>query len=645
MSTVKLRYIGTADRYFDNVTGSRQEWLEGSSSHVDSSIVSALLATGYFEQVYAEIDAAAVAAARKVFTPLTSNHAGILDALVAALAVRGCVEIPSGTYDLTDGGTNTSPLPVYSGVSVRCPIRPVFQWASSGFIAPDSTPTAVLAGALLVGDGTFAAFAGNTAALGSPPSSVSNGGSSGLHYENLVFRNVTSGIKIGGTNNPGAWHSTFKNLYGIATTGFAVDLENWQHITVENVFAFGCVQGQRYSCSFSATTLSPGNSTFSHLYCVKPDTATISTRGIVFEAYGTGAELNELDIGYIQCNGGGVRVDPVAVTMSSASANLAVANASLFAVDDQVFFGVQNTNGFNTKELGQSYFVVARDTTSNWIQVSDTMRGAAKTPTNGTSNSTQTVGSYGRPGIELVGRDGGSIKHFTVAHIDLETVSTGGLLLQNAISGRIGLRNVPALGVNAGWSHVVSRASSFKIDSTYEGIVVDADTASSYDRSGCRIGKPIQHNPGFGISRDEQFNARIGIAMTEYDKSDFYAFTSLGGDSIFFRTALQHQVQQRGSGETEAVGNGSYVTYNGAGGGSRTLPPIASDSHVGAIFSLTNTASSAITWNTSSSQTINNKPAATALTIGAYSQVMVQAQKIGASYIWSVLGTSGTVTF
>ena len=63
MSTVKLRYIGTADRYFDNVTGSRQEWLEGSSSHVDSSIVSALLATGYFERVYAEIDAAAVAAA------------------------------------------------------------------------------------------------------------------------------------------------------------------------------------------------------------------------------------------------------------------------------------------------------------------------------------------------------------------------------------------------------------------------------------------------------------------------------------------------------------------------------------------------------------------------------------------------------
>lgn len=602
--------------------------------------------TGMVTKASTASGSAAVAAARKVFVPLTQNHAGIFDAMVAALAVGGSVELPSGVYDLTDGGTNTSPLPVYSGVPVRCPVRPVFQWAASGFVAPDSVPEAVLSGAVLVGDGTFDAFAGNTTALGSPPSSIPNAGFRGLIFENLVFKNVKSAIHIGGTNNSGAWHSSFVNLYAIGTTDFAYNLENWQHITVENVFAFGCAHGQRYACSFPASNLSPGNSSFYHLYCVRPDGSTISTRGIVFESYGAGAELNELDIGYIQCNGGppGI-VSPVTATMSSASANLSVPNASIFNIGDQVFFGVLNTNGFNKKELGQSYFVVARDTTGNTVQVSDTFGGTALMPTNGVSNSTQTIGSYGRPGIELLGWGGGTVKHFTLNNIDLETVSTGGLLLQNATSGRVGLRNVPALGTNQGCSHIVSRASTFKVDSTYEGIVVDADTASSYDMTGCRAGTPIQHNPGFGISRREQNSARIGLTMTEYDGSDCYARTSLSGDTVFWKTGLQFQVQQRGSGETDAAGNGNFFTYSGAGGGSRTLPQITSDNHVGITFSVTNPASSSISWNTSGGQTFNNKAGATSMTIGANSSAMVQSQKIGAAYIWAIIGTSGTVTF
>lgn len=33
------------------------------------------------------------------------------------------------------------------------------------------------------------------------------------------------------------------------------------------------------------------------------------------------------------------------------------------------------------------------------------------------------------------------------------------------------------------------------------------------------------------------------------------------------------------------------------------------------------------------------------MTIGANSSAMVQSQKIGASYIWAIIGTSGTITF
>ena len=590
-------------------------------------------------------DSAAVAAARKVFVPLTKNRTGIYNAMIAALAVGGAVELDPVSYDLTDGGTNTTPLPVYSGLKITCPVLPQFYWGTSGFQAPDSVPQGVSVGAVLVGDGTFAAFQGNSDAVGAfaSPSAFTNAGFTGMHFEGIVFNNVTSAFKIGGTNNPGAWHSKFHHLYVLNATDWGVNLENFQHIDVRHVYALGCKHGQRYSCSSSTSILSPGNSSFDHIFCVRPSTATPYQKGIMFEAYGTGAELNELNVGYIQCNGGAGITSPVTASMTSGSANIGVPNASIFEVGSVVFFGVSNTNGFNTKGLGQAYFVVSVDAAGNKIQVSDTFGGTAKTAT--ATNSTQTVGSYGYPGIWLNGWNGGYIKHFSLNNVDLETVSTAGLIAQNAISGRISLRNVPATGTNQGLSHVCARGSAIFIDSTYEGIILDADNQSSVAWSGARRGTPIQHNPGFGIVRDEQYSARIGVNLTEYDKSDFYAFTSLNGDSVFFRTALQFYVQQRGSGETEAVGNGNFVTYNGAGGGSRTLPQITSDSHVGVIFSLTNTASSSITWNTSGSQTFNNKAGSTAMTIGANSSAMVQGQKIGAAYIWAILGTSGTVTF
>lgn len=603
----------------------------------DTGVPSGIAARGS-----ASAGSAAVAAALKEFVPLTANRTGIYNAMVAALAVGGCVSLPSGTYDLTDGGTNTTPLPVFSGVPVRCPQRPSFQWYPTGFIAPDSIPTAVLSGALLVGDGTFPAFAGNTTPLGSPPSSIPNAGFSGLHFENIVFKNVSTAIQIGATYNPGAWHSTFKNLYAIQTTSWGFNFENWQHITVENLFAWGCGHGQRWACSFNSANLAPGNSTFRHLYCVKPDTSTYHTRGIVFEAYGTSAELNELDIGYIQCNGGNSFLAPVVATMSSAGPDISVPDASVFQADDMVYFSVLNTNGFNKNQLGQSYFVISVNTVANTIQVSDLMRGTAITPTNAVSNSTQSIGSYGRPGIELVGLSGGYVKHFTLNQIDLETHSTGGILLQTAISGRLGLRNTPTIAANSCWAHIVARnGASFSVDSNYESLVIDAQTGCSVALLGCRRATPIQTDCGWGIVRDDQDSGRVGISLSEYANTDLVAKTpaAWGGDTIYWRSAQQYKVSQRGSGETDTAGSANYLTMT-VSGGTRTLPLISSDTQVGVTLSMSNPFSVSCTWN-STTNAFGNKPAATALTIPAYGSATVQAQKVGATYFWAVINQNG----
>ena len=582
-------------------------------------------------------DSAAVAAALggQIFKPATDDDAGIRAALLAALnAGGGTVPLKEMTY------TILSPLPIYSGVTVAG-VAPTLSWSSSD--APDGGSTTLSGGTILQGDGTFDCFAANTDALDSPPAQFANSGKSASGFLNLGFKNFTTAIHAGGTNNPGLWYAILKNIYVTGCTSWAINLENWQHLRAEHVFSFSTTHGQRYACSINASTLSPGNSSFDHIYHIDPHDAHVSAKGIRFESYGTNAQLNEVSIGYIQCNAPSRAVlSPVAATMTNGSANIGVPDASLFEVGLPVFFDAQNTNGFNTKAIGQTYFVVSVNTGTNQIQVSNTYGGTAK---NASGNTAINVGSYGYPGIELLGWNGGTFLHFTLNHIDLEPIATTGMLLQNCTSGRIGLRNVPATGTNKAQSQVCSRGSSFAIDSTYEGLILDLDAQSSVALLGCRRGVPIQHNPGFGMVRDEQYSARIGVNLTEYDRSDFYAFTSLNGDSVFFRTALQFYVQQRGSGETEAVGNGNFVTYNGAGGGSRTLPQITSDSHVGAIFSLTNTASGSITWNTSGSQTFNNKAGSTAMTIGANSSAMVQGQKIGASYIWAILGTSGTVTF
>lgn len=98
MSTVKLRYIGTADRYFDNVTGSRQEWFKGGSSHVDSLIVDSLIATGLFEQAYADIDSAAVASA------VTSSKRLTAQTLIAGYEAERRIVDQYGSYMLRRSG-------------------------------------------------------------------------------------------------------------------------------------------------------------------------------------------------------------------------------------------------------------------------------------------------------------------------------------------------------------------------------------------------------------------------------------------------------------------------------------------------------------------------------------------------------------
>lgn len=586
-------------------------------------------------------DVAAVAAAMGVFVPVTANARGIRDALLAALAVRGRVELDSmTTYDLTDGGTNSTPLPIYNNMSVTCPVMPSFQWGTTGFQSPDSTPELVR-GARLVGDGTFDAFAVNADAVAPFPSpgAFSNAGVSGVRFENLVFDNVKTGIRAGGTNNPGLWFSKLRQIIVIRSTDWGISLENFQHIDVSHVYTQQCFHGQRYSCSSGTSVLSPGNSEFDHLFNNRGD--NIKSRGIVFEAYGSTAELNECNIDYIQANSPSNTIAPVTATMSSASADISVPNASLFSLDLPVYFTVQNTNGFNKQKLGQTYFIVDVNTAANTIRVADTMGGAALVPTNATSNSTQQIGSLGFPGIEIVGRDGGLVLHWTMANIDQESGGTTGFYLQNARSGKCSLRNVVGPGGGKTKSVIASRGASFILESSYEGVVLDADVASSVAWLGARAATPIQNNPGFGVVRDDT-TGQVGLSILEYQGQDIYASrpTSFGGDTLFFKTAIQWKVAQRGTGGTEGAGSGTYYTLD-VSGGTRGLPTINNDNQLGVLFSLTNPWPASGSYTSAAANTFNNKPSATTLTIPAYGSVTVQAQKVGSTYFWAVIVQNG----
>ena len=306
------------------------------------------------------LDSAAVAAALggQIFKPATDDDAGIRAALLAALnAGGGTVPLKEMTY------TILSPLPIYSGVTVAG-VAPTLSWSSSD--APDGGSTTLSGGTILQGDGTFDCFAANTAALGSPPAQFSNSGKSASGFINLGFKNFTTAIHAGGTNNPGLWYGILKNIYVTGCTSWAINLENWQHLRAEHVFSFSTTHGQRYACSINASTLSPGNSSFDHIYHIDPQNAPVSAKGIRFESYGTNAQLNEVSIGYIQCNAPSRTVlSPVAATMTNGSPNIGVPDASLFEVGLPVFFGAQNTNGFNTKAIGQTYFVVSVNTSTN----------------------------------------------------------------------------------------------------------------------------------------------------------------------------------------------------------------------------------------------------------------------------------------
>lgn len=576
---------------------------------------------------------AAVAAAMggQTFKPATDDDAGIRAAMLAASnAGGGVVPLKALTY------TILSALPIYPGVSV-VGVAPTLSWNTAD--SPDGASTTLAGGTILRGDGTFDCFAVNTATLGAPPTSISNSGKSAVGFQNIGFDNFSTAIHAGGTNNPGLWYTVLKNIYITNCTSWAINLENWQHVLAEYIFSYATTHGQRYSCSLDAAKLSPGNSNFNHIYHILPNNAPITARGIVFESYGTNAQLNEVDVGYIQCNGPSRAVlAPVATSgTANGSPNITVPDGTKFSVGLPVFPDA-TANGL---KLNQTYFVASVN--GNVITISDTYGGAAKNLTGSTAFN---IGSYGYPGVELNGWGGGTFLHFTIGHCDLETVSTTGFFVQNVTSGRIGLRNIPATGANKGCSHLCSRISTFLIDQSYEGLIIDSDTSGSMFASG-KLGASIQNNRvPYGVYKDEQITgSRPGLALTEYQKHDIYAQDTGAGDSLYVRIPFQFRVQQRGAGETESYSNGGYSTYNGAGGGSRTLPNITSDVMVGETFCVSNPSSGTLTWNTSNSQTFNNKAAATALTLAANSVATVQAQKIGGTYFWAILGGSGTLTF
>ncbi|MGW5267257.1 hypothetical protein ACWEQ4_01270 [Rhodococcus sp. NPDC003994] len=400
-----------------------------------------------------------------------ATEASIRARVTALTGTGGVVDLPAGNITLT------SPLPLVQGITYRgvMPVTTPKTKTTPGYLGDMEWD--FVGGTVLVGNGTFPAFAANNTDLGSPADPIGNTQISHAGIENVGIDNVTYGIHVGARNTIGAVWGTFRNIFVRNASQWGVRFVNFQHCTFENIKTCLSQNAQFYGNNLAASILMCGNSSFDELFNIIPRDGRDQKkcRGIVFDAGLGDGVLNELQVGRIQANQFRDTAYSVNGTVASGSANVTVSDGTQFAIGMPVV-ATTSVGGFNTN---QTYLVAS--ITGNVLTLKDHVSAAARTATGA---GTLGLTTYGFPNVEIT-RQGGtaSVRHSTFAGLDLEGGSSASLYVDGASSVKLHVNEIPFFHHN----DLVLRQSQFVQVTTGVAMRTDVDgDSSSYQYQGQR---------------------------------------------------------------------------------------------------------------------------------------------------------------
>lgn len=559
-----------------------------------------------------------------LFFPALPTTEGIIAAAAnASAAGGGIVKLPVMDLALTES------LPMFSNVQYEGQGYKI-AWTGNPSNIPDGSGTVVSGGTILRPTGSFPAFAYNADDLGAPMADAqtfANAGLGNTGISKLAIVGGTYGIKLGARHISSCWYSTFSDLYISDCTQWGVWIENFLHCTFRNINVFRCLVGQQTYAMSGGANLAGGNSYWESIYGIVGGN-NIAVRNLRWIAR-SGSIFGSATIDYPQGNRFNQGTTAQAATCANASTSITITDGTKFAVEMPVTFSA-SVNGFVT---GICYFV--RSVVGNVITVSDTIDGTAIAATGSTAVN---VRSQGFPCIEFVGYDTSKVLLSSVIGLDAEAGGTCKALLHN-IGGASGTIEMPAL-VNDVYSDVdvCVRLSPGICLFTQNNARVDIDASSNSGQYFGSRSAVLNGRPGKGLWKDN--NSRLALSLIGSVVPDLSVNTLSGGDVLQLAQPLSFKVTQLGSGTTLTPTHAGVVRYNGAPGGTYTLP-VLTTSHNGLSYKIMNPAAGTLTIGTQSSQLFNGKAASTSLVVSANSAVVLTA----AQNDWVVESFSGTVTF
>lgn len=391
----------------------------------------------------------------------TNSDASIRAAALRALdAGGGTVQLPAGVI------TITSPLPVGSGL--------VYRGAAATGV--NYTVFSDL-GTILAGDGTFNCFEWNTDDVGSLPASSTvmfADSPIGFGLHDFKMRGFRNGVKFGAYRHVGLQGLVMDNVAAERCTEWGFWLENCQGMKIGNINSFSNLKGQwRHRCSMGAIWYF-GNDVIQNLNCAVEatggnwtNTQLANSRGIVVEAVGAGAIMNDLLYARIQMNGYAMStITQSATTVYSAGNPTRISitgNIDRYQVDNAIQVGTTGS-GFVAQ---RPYFITTvhdNGDGTGWIEVSLVKGGTPVSASDATTSTT--IITKGAALLEVGGVGdatsvGGTtpfVMNYRFLKTDLENGGSVNTLLQSLqqgemhfglVSGANGTVSVCANGISA----------------------------------------------------------------------------------------------------------------------------------------------------------------------------------------------------
>jgi len=594
-------------------------------------------------EVLDDADRSVVGNSISIFSPATTDTAGILIAAYAAkMAGGGIVQLPSATIALE------APLPFYDGVKYRGAAKVVtFPGIPDGRMIPSS-------GTVLTGNGTFPAFAVNDTDLASPLANSAAFSAAGVvdcGISDVVLDGFTFGIKAGALYNPSCWWSYFERIVVLNSTQWGVWFENFQHCVFNGIITVDATVGQQHYGSSGGSAggllLNPGNSDMRGIYATISSSKGLQTRGIRFNARGAYANsLNDINCTSIQCNRTGTgSTTPLSqtATIPASGTDITVTDGSKFVVDLPVVFSSSGSGLYQY----QTYFI--QYVSGNTIRVAHTMGGSAISLNSARSS---TISSFGFPAVEITGTDAGTMQPCQFGGIDAENMSTALIYMQNA-QGITLDANYVMDGRSVDCDNTFVARNSTGVIRCHGAKNGKATTDFSTDCGVMYFGDKYVNSTfgnsntlGPGVWRSTESAATNGVALGSMVISMRKTFgpemwISNGHSGVHLNSSLSVAQKVLANGNTvNGTGNAVSFVLSAGAGGAVTLPAVTAATpdvnNIGLTVMLTNPTANACTVNTSSSQNIIGLGASgTSISIAANSCAILQACNNGGTYYWA----------